>query len=358
MLGAGTCTVLADQAGNANYTAATQAMLDVGIGIANQTITNFAATPANPAFVSGGTFMVAATGGASGSPVTFSIAGTSASVCSAGGANGATITMLAAGTCTVLADQAGNANYAAATQATLNVGIGVAGQAITNFVATPSNPVLVAGGTFTVSAIGGASGNPVTFSIVAASASVCSAGGVNGATITMLGAGTCTVRADQAGNTSYAAATPITLDIVLGAASSTTTLASSLNPSMQHASVTFTVNVGTGAPVVQGAGSVQVATGTVGFTDGATLLGTINLVDGAATFTTSFATVGIHPITANYSGDAVTAPSSATINQTVTQAAGVVAEPAPALSTWIVVLLAALFGGVALARLRVMRTRA
>ena len=98
----------------------------IAVGALAQTIGNFTATPAHPIFVPGGTFAVSATGGASANPVTFSIAVASAAICSAGGLNGATITMLASGTCTVLADQAGNASYAQAPEATLAVTLGSA----------------------------------------------------------------------------------------------------------------------------------------------------------------------------------------------------------------------------------------
>ena len=59
---------------------------------------------------------------------------------------------------------------------------------------------------FTVSADGGDSGSPVTFSVDSGSAGVCGYGGTNGATITITGAGTCTVNADQATGNGYAAA--------------------------------------------------------------------------------------------------------------------------------------------------------
>ena len=60
---------------------------------------------------------------------------------------------------------------------------------------------------FTVSATGGASGNPVTFS--AGPSTACTSGGTNGATITITGVGTCTVTANQAGTSNYSAANPI-----------------------------------------------------------------------------------------------------------------------------------------------------
>jgi hypothetical protein len=60
---------------------------------------------------------------------------------------------------------------------------------------------------FTVSATGGASGNPVTFT--AGPGTVCTAGGTNGSTITIVGGGSCTVTAHQIGNSDYKAATDV-----------------------------------------------------------------------------------------------------------------------------------------------------
>ena len=57
----------------------------------------------------------------------------------------------------------------------------------------------------TVSATGGASGNPVTFT--SATTGVCTVSGTNGATVALIAGGTCTITANQAGNTNYAAAT-------------------------------------------------------------------------------------------------------------------------------------------------------
>ncbi len=59
---------------------------------------------------------------------------------------------------------------------------------------------------FTVSATGGVSGNPVTFTASGA----CTSGGDNGATITIISAGDCTVTASQAGSALYDAATEVT----------------------------------------------------------------------------------------------------------------------------------------------------
>jgi hypothetical protein len=72
----------------------------------DQAITNFASTPANPVYGSGGTFDVSATPGASSSPLVF---GSNTPVaCSI---SGTTVTMNAHGLCTLTADQAGDTIY-------------------------------------------------------------------------------------------------------------------------------------------------------------------------------------------------------------------------------------------------------
>jgi hypothetical protein len=66
----------------------------------------------------------------------------------------------------------------------------------------------------TLSAIGGASSNPVTFSITSGSG-FGSLSGTNNSTLTIIGAGTITIAADQAANTNYAAATQATSSILI-----------------------------------------------------------------------------------------------------------------------------------------------
>ncbi len=77
-------------------------------------------------------------------------------------------------------------------------------QVITFTSTAPSNAT-VGGPTYAVTATGGDSGNPVTFTIDPAATSVCS---ISGAVASFIGSGTCTIDANQAGNTDYAPATP------------------------------------------------------------------------------------------------------------------------------------------------------
>jgi sugar lactone lactonase YvrE len=190
----GTCSVIANQAGNSTYSAATQVSRTVSATVAPQTITFTTNPPASAAYKT--SFPVAATGGASGIAVTF----TSSGACSN---SGATYTMTASsGTCSVIANQAGNSNYSPATQSTQHVTAIVAPQAITF---TTNAPTSAAYNTsFSVAATGGASGNAVKFT----SSGACTN---SGSTYKMTsGTGSCSVIANQAGNSNYSAAAQVT----------------------------------------------------------------------------------------------------------------------------------------------------
>jgi hypothetical protein len=103
--------------------------------------------------------------------------------------------------------------------------------------------------------------------------------------------------------------------VLLDAAGTNVTLASSANPVAAGAAVTFSSTV---AASVRG---VTVApTGTVNFYDGTTLLGSGTLSSGAASFGTTL-TAGTHSITAQYSGDGnFVVNTSAALSQVVTAA--------------------------------------
>jgi hypothetical protein len=112
--------------------------------------------------------------------------------------------------------------------------------------------------------------------------------------LTISGAGTIVVAANQAGNADYAAAAQVTTNIVVNQATPTVVLVSSANPVVLNTVVTFTANV---------ASMVGAPGGSVNFLDGSTLLGTAALSSGAASLTTSNLSATTHSITAVYSGD-------------------------------------------------------
>ncbi len=123
--GAGTCVIAADQAGNANYSAAPQVTASVVVNQASQTIT----FGPPPSLLVLGSATVTATGGGSGNAVIFS--STTPTICSSGGTNGATIAGILGGSCVIAANQAGNANYTAAPQVTQTLVVGAAGTSMT-----------------------------------------------------------------------------------------------------------------------------------------------------------------------------------------------------------------------------------
>jgi phosphotransferase system HPr-like phosphotransfer protein len=192
--GTGRCSVIANQAGNSTYAAAAQVTKTATATLAAQTITFTTSPPSSAAYKS--TFAVAATGGGSGNSLTF----TSSGVCTD---SGATYTMTSGtGTCSVIANQAGNTNYSAAAAITKTVSATLAAQTIT-FTTNP--PASAANNSsFTVAATGGASGNAVTFTSSGACTNSVATYKMTSAT------GTCSVIANQAGNTNYSAAAQVT----------------------------------------------------------------------------------------------------------------------------------------------------
>ncbi|MEO7733394.1 MAG: Ig-like domain repeat protein, partial [Kofleriaceae bacterium] len=204
LVSTGTCAIQADQAGNTEYSAAAPVTQSFTITLATQTIT----FPAITSFSwSGGSATLAATA-SSALTVAYSVSSGPCSVA------GTTLTATSAGTCVVAANQAGNGSYSAAPQVTASAAVTTAGQAI-SFGALANK--LMTDGAFSVSATGGASGNPVTFSTSSAACSVA------GTTVTLVSAGTCAVQADQAGNANYTAAAPVTQSFTIARATQTIT---------------------------------------------------------------------------------------------------------------------------------------
>jgi len=194
----GTCVIDANQAGGARYQAAPQAQQIVKVGALIGQAISFTSSPPSPA-IAGGTYAVTARGGGSGNRVTFSISPASGSVCSI---SGSTVTFKNPGTCVIDANQAGGAGYQAAPQAQQTVKVTASVTQAISFTSSPPSPA-IAGGTYTVTARGGGSGSPVTFSIDPASGSVCS---ISGSTVTFDNPGTCVIDANQAGGAGYQAA--------------------------------------------------------------------------------------------------------------------------------------------------------
>ncbi len=180
--------------------------------------------------------------------------------------------------------------------------------------------------TATVTVVAPAAGTPtgtVDFqdggvTIAGCGAKTLAAAGTATCAVTYAGAGTHSITAIYSGNASFAASTSPTFTQTVNQASTSTALASSLNPSVTGEPVTLTASVSVIAP---GSGT---RTGTVMFEDGGvTIAGcAANAVSaaGIAVCAAAFATTGAHPLTALYSGDAnFSGSTSPTLTETVNQ---------------------------------------
>jgi hypothetical protein len=237
----GTCVVDANQAGNANYTAAPQVQQSFAVGQGSQTIT-FTSTAPAAATVGGPTYTVTATA-TSGLPVTFTIDATATSVCSIAGS---TVSFIAAGTCVIDANQAGNANYTAAPQVQQTFAVGKASQTI-SFTSTAPAAATVGGATYNVTATA-TSGLVVALTIDASASTVCT---IAGSTVSFIGVGTCVIDANQAGDANYNPAPQAQQSFVVGKGNQTITFTSTAPaaPTVDGLTYTVTATASSGLPV-------------------------------------------------------------------------------------------------------------
>ncbi|WKK72595.1 hypothetical protein Q0F99_06580 [Rathayibacter oskolensis] len=209
---AGTCTLTLDQAGDARYGAAPQAVRTFEITRVGQTLVFTSTAPA--AVVGGAAYRPAVRGGASSAPVVLGT--TTPSVCSV--ADGS-VSFTAAGTCVLTADQAGDATHEAAPRATQSITVKAAVPAVKKaqtIAFTTTMPKAPERGVAYPVAATATSGNPVTFA--AKGSCTLTATGRGTATVTLTGAATCTVTATQAGDATWLAAPAVTRTLKVDAA--------------------------------------------------------------------------------------------------------------------------------------------
>jgi hypothetical protein len=174
--------------GNPNAVITFSGTKTLSVQQASQTIT-FNALPAKT--YGDAAFNLAATGGGSGNPVTYTSSNTNVATVSSG-----TVTIRGAGTTTITANQAGNANYAAASPVSQNLTVNKALQTLTFGPLASVN--YSANGTVTLASTGGGSTSPVTYT--SSSPDVAT---VSGSTLTIRGVGTTIITASQLGDANY-----------------------------------------------------------------------------------------------------------------------------------------------------------
>ncbi|PYT74683.1 MAG: hypothetical protein DMG39_02235, partial [Acidobacteria bacterium] len=220
---------------------------------------------------------------------------------------------LGAGVHSITAVYGGDANFAGSTSPVLMQTVNKAASS-TAVVSSNSASNRGAAVTFTATVTSSATGTPTGTVTFQDAATTLGPGTLSGGTATFttsgLTGGTHSITAIYGGDANFTGSTSPILTQTIGKAASSTTVASSNNPSIIGTAVTLTASVT--SPIT------GTLTGTVTFQDGTSALGTGTLSGGAATFTTSGLTGGTHSITAVYSGDANFAGgSSPVLMQTV-----------------------------------------
>ena len=205
IVGAGTSTISASQAGNTNYNAAVSVNQSLTVSKSNQTIT-FNALPTKT--VGDADFNPGATA-SSGLTVAYVSSNTAVATIVGG-----LIHIVGAGTATITASQAGNTNYNAAVSVNQSLTVSKANQTITfnslptkTLVDADFNPGATASSGLTVSYV---SSNTAVATIV-------------GGLIHIVGAGTATITASQAGNTNYNAAVSVNQSLTVSKSNQTIT---------------------------------------------------------------------------------------------------------------------------------------
>ena len=320
-------------AGNVASTSAVFSQVVNAVAVATSTTV---ATSLTPSIVGGSvTFTATVTGSAPTGTVNFKDGATSIAGCAAvalaGSGNTRTATCataaLAAGTHSITAAYGGDAGNLASTSAALSQVVKATSSTVLASSGTPS--AFGASVTFTASVTGLAPTGTINFKDGATSLAGCTAVALAGSgntrtatcTTSALAAGTHSMTAAYGGDAGNVASTSSVFSQVVNAVAvaTSTTLATSLTPSIVGGSVTFTATVTGSAP-----------TGTVNFADGGTSIAGCAAVALAgsgnartATCATAALVAGTHAITAVYSGDAGNlASTSAALSQVVNPGGG------------------------------------
>jgi hypothetical protein len=198
LTGAGTVTLAANQAGNANYNAATEVTTSFTV-LAVQTIGSFESI-GNKTF-GDVPFAVTVPSASSGRAVILRVKSGPATI------SGNIVTINGAGTVMLAANQAGDANYSAAAEVITSFMVMKAAQTIAAFTPIPNK--MISDAPFAVAAPVASSGLPVSLSVKSGPATI------SNNIVTITGAGIVTIAANQPGNDNYNPATEVTTNIVV-----------------------------------------------------------------------------------------------------------------------------------------------
>ena len=318
-LSAGSHSITAKYSGDGNFTGSTSSSVTQTVNQASTTTT--VVSSLNPATFGQAVVLTAtvqpSAGGTTTGSVTF-LDGTTSLGTVTVSSNMAQLSLcsLSVGSHSITAKYSGDGNFTSNTSSAVTQTVNQA--TTTTTVASNLNPAtfgqVVAFTATLQSSGGGAPTGTVTFLDGTTSLGVATVSS-NAAQLSLstLSPGSHTITAKYSGDGNFTASTSSAVTQTVNQATTTTTVASNLNPATFDQSVTFTVTV---QPSVSGT-----PTGTVTLLDGTTSLGTSSLPSGGtAQFTVGGWSAGSHSITAVYSGDAnFTASTSAPLSETVNQ---------------------------------------
>ncbi len=318
----GTDSLTAEYLGDSNFTVSTSSAVSVAIGISTTTTLS---SPTNPSVFGQSVTFTAAVAPTSGNgtptgTVTFYDGSTAlgTATLSAGKASLKTASV-SIGSQAITAVYGGDSTYASSTSAVLTQT--VSQDSTTTKVTSSANPSVYGQAvtlTATVKAASPGSGTPTGRVTFYDGTTSLGSGILSGGTSTLSTAfviiGSHSITAVYSGDLDFTGSTSLAVTQTVNQDSTTTSEASSTNPSVYGQAVTFTATVSANAP---GTGT---PTGTVTFSVGSTSLGTGMLSGNVATFTTSSPlAAGNDIIKATYSGDTDFKTSTGTLAQTVSQ---------------------------------------
>jgi len=237
----GTCTINADQAGNASYLAASQVSRTFTVnpvvpGAPTSPLATAGNTQASVAFTapsfSGGTAITGYT--VTASPGGFTGSGAASPIVVTGLTNGTAYTFTVTAT-----NMAGTGSASVASNAVTPAG---------NQTITFSNPGAQNFGTTPTLTATATSGLTPTFTSSTSGVCTITSGGV----LTFVTAGTCTIKADQAGNGSYTAAATVTQSFTVNAVIPGAPVIGAATAGNTQASVAFTAPAATGGAAITG----------------------------------------------------------------------------------------------------------
>ncbi len=254
ILNAGTCTVAANQAGDANYNAATQVTQNIAIAKAAQAPLVLSAAPTSITVAA--TSALSISGGSGTGAISYGVNSGPCSIV------GTTLNGNATGTCTVTASQAADANYNAIASNPVTVNVSLGTQAALSLNASPST--INTNGSSTLSTTGGSGTGSVTYAVTSGSCTI------SGSVLTSTVAGSCSVVATKAADATYGSASSSAVTVTVNL-SSQSALVLSANPASLNVNDTSSLSSSGGSGT--GAVSYTVVSGPCSIT-GSTLTAT------------------------------------------------------------------------------------